>query len=369
MGRAPNTKTQPPPSRVAPCPKRAVNAVFTVLYNRSDAAYERRDCKCHTGGTMKNFALIGAAGYIAPRHLRAIKDSGNNLLAAVDRTDNVGILDSFFPDAMFFTEFENFERQIDIFREAGTSLDYVSIASPNYLHDSHIRFALRAGADAICEKPLVLSARHGEQLMAIEAATGRRVYTILQLRLHPALIALRERVHAQIAADSSKHFEVDLTYLTSRGSWYLASWKGDNAKSGGIAANIGIHFFDMLCWLFGAPETIGVNLFARDAAAGTIRFGNAAVRWFLSVNANYLPEDVRQAGQRTYRSITIDGEAVEFSEGFTELHTESYRHALGGQGFGIADALTSIRMVEELTAMTPTGNTPGAHPFVARVLA
>lgn len=318
---------------------------------------------------MKNFALIGAAGYIAPRHLRAIKDSSNSLLAAVDKTDNVGILDSYFPNALFFTEFEQFERQIEIFSHSGISLDFVSIASPNYLHDSHIRFALRAGADAICEKPLVLSAEHGEQLLALENATGRKVYTILQLRLHPALIALRERVHAQIAADSNVHFDVDLTYLTSRGAWYLASWKGDRAKSGGIAANIGIHFFDMLCWLFGVPTKKGVHLFQADAAAGTIEFPNASVRWFLSVNSNYLPEDVRQAGQRTYRSITINNEEIEFSEGFTELHTESYRQIIGGKGFGIADALTSIRMVEQLSAMTPVGNSVEAHPFVARVLA
>lgn len=317
---------------------------------------------------MKNFGLVGAAGYIAPRHLRAIKDNNGQLLAAVDRADNVGILDSFFPSARFFTEFERFEREIDVLRAAGQPLDYVSICSPNYLHDAHIRFALRSGADAICEKPLVLSAADAERLLDLERQTGRRVYTILQLRLHPALIALRERVAARIAAEPDYVFDVDLTYLTSRGNWYMASWKGDNAKSGGIAANIGIHFFDMLCWFFGTPRDVALHLFQPDAAAGTIQFANARARWFLSVNADYLPADVKAAGQRTYRSITIGGEAVEFSEGFTELHTASYAHILRGEGFGVAEAITSIRMVEELSAMTPLGRHPDGHPFVGTVL-
>lgn len=317
---------------------------------------------------MKNFALIGAAGYIAPRHLRAIKETGNELLAAVDKADNVGILDSFFPQTSFFTEFEQFERHIDVLRGRGTKLDYVSIASPNYLHDSHIRFALRSGADAICEKPLVLSASDAEALMAVEAETGQRVFTIFQLRLHPALIALRERISAEIATNPDVRYGVDLTYITSRGSWYFASWKGDVAKSGGIASNIGIHFFDMLLWLFGEPEAVDVTLFGTDVGSGSIRFANADVKWFLSVNADHLPDSAKLAGQRTYRNINIGGEEVEFSEGFTELHTASYEAVLGGKGFGLDIALPSLKLVERIRQTKPSGNVANAHPFAAAIL-
>lgn len=317
---------------------------------------------------MKNFALIGAAGYIAPRHLRAIKDTGNELLAAMDKADNVGILDSFFPEASFFTEFEQFERHIDLLKARGTSLDYVSVASPNYLHDSHIRFALRSGADAICEKPLVLSASHAEALMEVEAATGRRVFTIFQLRLHPALIALRERLHAEIAERPSVRYAVDLTYITGRGFWYFASWKGDVAKAGGIASNIGIHFFDMLLWLFGEPEEVDVTLRGLDVASGSMCFANADVKWFLSVNTDHLPESSKAAGKRTYRSINIGAEELEFSEGFTELHTASYEAVLRGEGFGLDAALPSLRLVERIRNASPSRNAVNMHSFATAIL-
>ncbi len=317
---------------------------------------------------MKNFALIGAAGYIAPRHLRALKDTGNGLLAAVDKADNVGILDSYFPEAAFFTEFEQFERHIDLLRARGTSLDYVSVASPNYLHDSHIRFALRSGADAICEKPVVLQASHAEALMELEAATGRRIFTILQLRLHPALIALRNRLRAEIADRPNERYPVELTYITSRGPWYFASWKGDVAKAGGIASNIGIHFFDMLLWLFGEPQDVDVTLFGPDTASGSMRFANADVKWFLSVNANNLPESAKTAGKRTYRNINIGGEEVEFSDGFTELHTASYEAVLRGEGFGLDAALPSLKLVDRIREADPTLHSLGAHPFAAAIL-
>lgn len=317
---------------------------------------------------MKNFALIGAAGYIAPRHLRAIKDTGNRLLAAVDKADNVGILDSFFPEANFFTEFEQFERHIDLLRARGTSLDYVSVASPNYLHDSHIRFALRSGADAICEKPLVLSASHAEALMEVEAATGRRVFTILQLRLHPALIALRDRLRAEIANRPDTRYPVDLTYITSRGPWYFTSWKGDVAKAGGIASNIGIHFFDMLLWLFGEPDEVNVSLMESDVASGSIRFPNADVKWFLSINADHLPESAKMEGKRTYRNVNVNGEEVEFSDGFTELHTASYEAVLKGEGFGLDAALPSLRLVERIRQASPSRDVANAHPFASKLV-
>lgn len=316
---------------------------------------------------MKNFALVGAAGYIAPRHMKAIKDTGNNLVAALDNNDTVGILDSYFPDAKFFTEFERFDRHIDLIKRNGVALDFVSVASPNYLHDSHIRFALRVGADALCEKPLVVNPWNIDSLKVIEQETGRKVYNVLQLRLHPAIIALRERVAAAIAAEPGKQFDVDLTYLTSRGTWYFASWKGEDKKSGGIAANIGIHFYDMLLWVFGPVKDSRVTVLTPDAGSGVIEFANARARWFLSVNADYLPDHIKEKGQRTYRSITVDGEEIEFSEGFTELHTETYRHVLAGKGFGLDDALPSINLVHSIRTAAPTGLTGEYHPFAARV--
>jgi len=315
---------------------------------------------------MNTFALIGAAGYIAPRHMRAIKDTGNQLVAAMDPNDTVGILDSYFPDARFFTEFERFDRYIDLLRRKGDDVDYVSIASPNYLHDSHIRFALRVGATAICEKPLVVNPWNAEALRDIEAESGRRVFTILQLRLHPSVVALKERVARQRSSGAGPT-ELDLTYITSRGSWYFASWKGEERKSGGIVPNIGVHFFDMLLWIFGPVEESELTLLRADSASGILRFTDATVRWFLSVNAEYLPAECKAAGQRTYRSIRMEGEEIEFSEGFTDLHTDSYRRILAGDGFGIEDALPSIRLTHDIRHSQANGVSDGSHPFASVV--
>lgn len=297
---------------------------------------------------MKNFALIGAAGFIAPRHLKAIKETGNNLMAALDKHDNVGILDSYFPSADFFTEFERFDRHLDKLKRSGNKIDYVSICSPNYLHDSHIRFALRVGADAICEKPLVLNPWNIDALTEIEKETGKRVYTILQLRLHPAIIALREKI---LRAPSDKVYDVDLTYITSRGNWYQSSWKGETTKSGGVATNIGIHFFDMLLWIFGEVKSLSVNDLTPEMASGKISLERANVNWMLSISANHLPESVAQKGQRTFRSIKVGNEELEFSEGFTDLHTRSYEQILASKGFGLAEARPSIQLVHDIRHM------------------
>jgi UDP-N-acetyl-2-amino-2-deoxyglucuronate dehydrogenase len=294
---------------------------------------------------MKNFALIGAAGYIAPRHMKAIKETGNNLVAALDKHDNVGILDSYFPGADFFTEFERFDRHLDKLRRQNQKIDYVSICSPNYLHDSHIRFALRHGADAICEKPLVLNPWNAEALMEIEKETGRKVYTILQLRLHPAIIELKKQIEN---SPKDKIYNIDLRYITSRGNWYQISWKGDKSKSGGIATNIGIHFFDMLLWIFGAVKNSAVKTHEEDHAEGYLELERARVNWFLSINEEHVPADARKAGKRTYRSLTIENKELEFSEGFTDLHTVSYNHILSGAGFGIQDAFPSLELVHSI---------------------
>lgn len=294
---------------------------------------------------MKNFALIGAAGYIAPRHLQAIKDTGNNLVAALDRFDSVGIMDSYFPKADFFTEFERFDRHIDKLKRLGQKIDYVSICSPNYLHDSHIRFALRHQADAICEKPLVLNPWNVEALEEIERETGKRVYTILQLRLHPNIKKLKEEIDA---APAGKIFDVDLNYITSRGKWYFHSWKGEEIKSGGIATNIGIHFFDMLLWVFGGLKSSSVEKNEADHAKGYLELQKARIKWSLSINEEHLPAEVRRAGKRTYRSLTMNGNEIEFSDGFTELHTTSYKEILAGRGFGLADAKPSIELAYQL---------------------
>lgn len=294
---------------------------------------------------MKNFALIGAAGFIAPRHFKAIKDTGNNLVAALDKHDNVGILDSYFPNADFFTEFERFDRHLDKLKRKGERVDFVSICSPNYLHDSHIRFALRYGANAICEKPLVLNPWNLDALGEIEKETGRRVNTIFQLRLHPAIIALREKI---TRGPKSKVYDVDLRYITSRGNWYHTSWKGDLPKAGGIATNIGIHFFDMLIWIFGAVSDLKVVRMDRDTAAGFLELKHARVNWLLSIDYNQLPADAKSGGKRTYRSLTLNGEEIEFSEGFTDLHTKSYEEILADKGFGIDDARPSIELVHKI---------------------
>ncbi|WP_343329131.1 Gfo/Idh/MocA family oxidoreductase [Polaribacter staleyi] len=309
---------------------------------------------------MKNFALIGAAGYIAPRHLKAIKETNNQLIAALDKFDSVGVMDSFFPKADFFVEFERFDRHIEKLKRGGTHLDYVSICTPNYLHDSHIRMALRRGADAICEKPLVLNPWNVDALKDIEKESGQKINTILQLRLHPSIIALKNKVALENKAGK---YDVDLTYITSRGKWYDISWKGDESKSGGIATNIGVHFYDMLSWIFGEVQENIVHLREKDKSAGYLEFKNARVRWFLSINEEDLPQEIKEKGQRTFRSITIDDQELEFSAGFTDLHTKSYEQILKGNGFGLKESEASIKIVHNIrnTSISTIGE---KHPFI-----
>jgi len=312
---------------------------------------------------MKNFALIGVGGYIAPRHMKAIKETGNELVAAMDQNDSVGIMDSHFPDAEFFTEFERFDRYLDKLRRAGDGkrVDYVSICSPNYLHDAHMRFAMRSGAHAVCEKPLVLNPWNIDGLLEIEKDTGKKVNTILQLRVHPAIMALKERVRS---ASKDAKYEVDLTYITSRGHWYLQSWKGDVKKSGGIATNIGVHFFDMLHFIFGALQDNKVHLSTDTRAAGYLEYEQARVRWFLSVDVEDVPQAQREAGQRTFRSITVDGEEIEFSGGFTDLHTRSYEEILAGRGFGLEENRVAIETVAHIRGAALTSLSGDYHPFL-----
>jgi len=318
---------------------------------------------------MKNFALIGASGYIAPRHMKAIKDTKNNLVASLDKCDSVGILDSFFPETSFFTEFERFDRHIDkLRRDKQTHIDYVSITTPNYLHDSHIRWALRSGSDTICEKPLVLNPHNIDQLKIIEQETGKNVYNILQLRLHESIIKLKQRVENELKADPTRVYDIDLTYLTSRGKWYFISWKGDESKSGGIATNIGVHFFDMLTYIFGEVEENVVHIKTPYANAGYLKLKNARVRWFLSLKYDYIPDEIKAQGQRTYRSITVDGEEIEFSGGFTELHTRSYEEILKGNGFGLDEAYGSIKTVSTIRNLNPIGLSGEYHPFCRKVI-
>lgn len=314
---------------------------------------------------MKRFALVGAAGYIAPRHMRAIAETGNVLSTALDPNDSVGIIDSFFPDADFFVEFERFDRHIDLMRRKGETIDYVSICSPNYLHDSHIRFALRSGANAICEKPLVLSPWNIEPLMEVEKESGQKVYSILQLRLHETIVELAEKVRNSTA---NEKLDVDLTYITSRGHWYAFSWKGDIDKSGGIATNIGVHFFDMLHFVFGEVQENVLHFRNHKAAAGFLEYERARVRWFLSVDFDHLPESVRDARQRTYRAITVGGHEIEFSTGFTDLHTRSYEKILAGEGFGIDDSRSAIETVWEIGSARPLGRKGEYHPFLEKLL-
>jgi UDP-N-acetyl-2-amino-2-deoxyglucuronate dehydrogenase len=311
---------------------------------------------------MKNFALIGAAGYIAPRHMKAIKDTNSNLVAALDKFDSVGIIDSYFPDADFFVEFERFDRHIDKLRRTGLKLDYTAVCTPNYLHDAHIRFGLRHGSDVICEKPLVLNPWNIDGLMELEKETGNQVYNILQLRLHPNIIALKERI---AAAKRDKKYELDLTYITSRGHWYYTSWKGDESKSGGIATNIGVHFYDMLTWVFGQVQQNVVHLHEHDRAAGFLELENARVRWFLSINEDYIPEAQKAAGKRTYRSLQMEGEEIEFSDGFTDLHTKSYQQIMAGQGFGLKEAIPAIQLVHDIRHAKQADLSGDYHPFAA----
>ncbi|MFU8843043.1 MAG: Gfo/Idh/MocA family oxidoreductase [Bacteroidales bacterium] len=311
---------------------------------------------------MVNFGLIGAAGYIAPRHMKAIKDTGNNLVAALDLYDSVGIIDSFFPNADFFIEPERFDRHMDKLRRLGKNkIDYLSICSPNYLHDAHIRMALRNDAHAICEKPLVLNPWNVDALSVIEQETGKKIYTILQLRHHPSIIALREKLDRN---GSDKIYNIDLTYITSRGNWYYRSWKGNAEKSGGIATNIGVHFFDMLTWIFGSCRENIVHLSRNDRAAGLLVLEKANVRWFLSINPETLPTAAKEKGQTTYRSITVNGEEIEFSGGFTDLHTESYKHIIAGKGFGLEDTRPSVEIVHTIRNKQESPTHGDKHPMV-----
>lgn len=294
---------------------------------------------------MKNFALIGVGGYIAPKHLKAIKDTGNNLVAALDKNDSVGILDNFFPEADFFTEFERFDRHLEKLKRQGKKIDFVSVCSPNYLHDAHIRFGLRIGSDVICEKPIVLNPWNVDALEEIEKETGRKAFSILQLRLHPEIIALKKRIDA--APSGIKH-KVELQYITSRGHWYFASWKGDISKSGGIATNIGIHFFDMLLWIFGDVKKNTVIQHTKNTASGNLDLDKATVNWFLSIDGNNLPEEVKTSGKRTFRKLIINGTVLEFSNGFEELHTLSYKKILEGNGFPISETRKSIDLIHKI---------------------
>jgi UDP-N-acetyl-2-amino-2-deoxyglucuronate dehydrogenase len=313
----------------------------------------------------KKFALIGAAGYIAPRHMQAIKETSNSLKAALDINDSVGIIDSYFPHASFFTEYERFDRHLYKLLRKNEGMDYISICSPNYLHDAHIRFALRSGADAICEKPLVLNPWNIDGLAELERETGKKIHTILQLRLHQAIIDLKEKIAAN-TNPSHKH-DVDLTYITSRGNWYLNSWKGDEKKSGGIATNIGVHFYDMLHYLFGKVQQNYVHYRSDVCSAGYLEYDNARVRWFLSVDENDLPVECKKQGQRTYRHIAVDEEQIEFSKGFTDLHTESYKSILSGKSFGVEDNRVAIETVAHIrnTSITTSGE---IHPMLKKVL-
>jgi UDP-N-acetyl-2-amino-2-deoxyglucuronate dehydrogenase len=309
-----------------------------------------------------NFAIIGASGYIAPRHMKAIKETGNKLLAVLDPYDGIGIIDSYFPEADYFSEPERFDRHLYKLSKTDQKIHYVSICSPNYLHDAHIRLALRNKAHAICEKPLVLNPWNLDGLQEIENETGYRVHTILQLRLHPSIIALKQKIDND---SSKKIYDIDLTYITSRGKWYAWSWKGDEKKSGGIATNIGIHFFDMLTWIFGKVQHQEVYLYEANKAAGYIELQKAKVRWFLSIDAADLPSHL-PSDKRTYRSITVDGEEIEFSEGFTDLHTESYRKILEGKGFGIEDARPSIELVYQIRNSKIFPKMENIHPLLTR---
>ncbi len=314
---------------------------------------------------MKKFALIGAAGYIAPRHMKAIRDTGNALVAALDKNDSVGIIDSYFPDAHFFIEFERFDRHLEKQRrENGNKIDYVSICSPNYLHDAHIRFALRIDANAICEKPVVLNPWNIEALQEIERERQKKVHVILQLRHHPAIMALKERVESEPA---NGKYDIDLTYITSRGRWYLISWKGDVEKSGGIATNIGIHFFDMLEWVFGPVQYNVVHLEQPTKAGGFLELKKARVRWFLSIDRDDLPNPPENGKPATFRSITMNGEEFEFTEGFGDLHTKTYEEILAGRGYGLEDAKPAVDIAASIRRSRPLGLQGDYHPMLKKI--
>ena len=315
---------------------------------------------------MKNFGIIGVAGYIAPRHLRAIKDTGNNLIVALDKSDTVGIMDSYFPNSSFYTEFERFDRYVDKIKHTEKKLDYISVCTPNYLHDSHIRFGLRTQCDVICEKPLVLNPWNIDAISMMEKETGKKVYNILQLRLHQAIIDWKKEIEN---GPKDKVYDVDLTYITSRGTWYYTSWKGVTEKSGGVSTNIGVHFYDMLSWIFGEIKENIVHVYQHDRAAGFLRFEKARVRYFMSINADTLPQQAILEGKRTYRKIEMEGKEIEFSEGFTELHTESYRQILAGNGFSLEDSRQSIQIVSDIRNYKPVGLKGDYHPLAKLELA
>ena len=312
----------------------------------------------------KNFGIIGVAGYIAAKHLHAIKETGNNLLASLDKFDSVGRIDNYFPESDFFVEFERFDRHFDKLKRTGTKIDYVSICSPNYLHDSHIRFALRHQAEAICEKPIVLNPWNIDALQEIENETGRKIYTVLQLRLHPKILELREKI---MNGSKDKVYDIDMTYVTSRGNWYSISWKGDIQKSGGVATNIGIHFFDMLSWIFGDTRKNIVHILEPHKAAGYLELENARVRWFLSLDYNDIPVNVRESGKRTFRSITVNGEEIEFSKGFADLHTMTYKEILAGRGFGLKEARQSVETAYTIRNSKPVGLQGDYHPILKTI--
>ena len=312
----------------------------------------------------KNFGIIGVAGYIAVRHLHAIKETGNNLLASLDKFDSVGRIDSYFPESDFFVEFERFDRHFDKLKRTGTKIDYVSICSPNYLHDSHIRFALRQQAEAICEKPIVLNPWNIDALQEIENETGRKIYTVLQLRLHPKILELRDKIRN---GPKGKIYDIDMTYITSRGNWYSISWKGDIQKSGGVATNIGIHFFDMLSWIFGDTRKNIVHISEPHKAAGYLELENARVRWFLSLDYDDIPVKSKEAEKRTFRTITVDGEEIEFSEGFADLHTLTYKEILAGRGFGLKEARQSVEIAYTIRNSKPVGLQGDYHPILKTI--
>ncbi|RNF48790.1 gfo/Idh/MocA family oxidoreductase [Marinomonas hwangdonensis] len=314
---------------------------------------------------MKRFALIGASGYIAPRHLKAIKETGNDLVVAMDINDSVGIMDSHFPNAEFFTEFEEFEGFVEDQKLKGETIDYVAICSPNYLHLPHMKYALKNGIDVICEKPLVLNVEDLDTLKLYEEKYGAKVNSILQLRLHPSILALKEKV-ANAPAD--KIFDVDLTYLTSRGKWYMKSWKGFDHKSGGVATNIGVHFYDMLHFIFGDIKANEVHYRDEKTSAGYLEYERARVRWFLSIDANHLPENAVHGEKSTFRSITIEGEELEFSGGFTDLHTQSYQRVLEGKGYGVEDNRAAIETVAVIRNKAIAAPGEFAHPYLSKVL-
>jgi UDP-N-acetyl-2-amino-2-deoxyglucuronate dehydrogenase len=315
----------------------------------------------------KNFAITGVAGYIAPRHLKAIKETGNRLVAAVDPHDSAGILDSYFEEVHFFTEFERFDRHVEKLRRLGEEnkrVHYVSICSPNYLHDAHARFALRVGADAICEKPVVLNPWNIKPLQELEEENGKRIYTVLQLRVHPSLIALKGKFENKPPTTKKN---IELTYVTSRGPWYLASWKGQLDRSGGLATNIGIHFFDLLIWLFGSVEHSEVHIATPTKTGGYLELAGARVKWFLSIDKEDLPGECKKSNKRTYRLILLDGEEIEFSEGFTDLHTIVYKEIQVGRGFGLDDALPSIVLAHDIRNAKALGINENSHPFLKKI--